>query len=129
MNLESELVSEYKEQRMYRMHTHFDYLLPVPIAEVVIQSIASRSWSHFLGTLGSRIDVCPTSLRRLAVSPPNALCKVKRKPQVTCLDVSRKVELGNEIANVLDAVRQSFLGREDLHPFAKLLMPLTRNIV
>lgn len=129
MNLESKSVSEYKEQCMYRMHTHFDYLLLVPIAEVVVQSIASRSWSHFLGTLGSQVDICPTTLRCLAISPPNALCKVERKPQVTCLDVSWKVELGNKIANMLDAVRQSFLGREDLHTFAKLLMPLTRNII
>ena len=69
-------VSE-QEQRMYRMRTHFDYLLPVPIAEVVVQSIASRSWSHFLCTLGSRVDICPTSLRCLAVCPPNALRKVE----------------------------------------------------
>ena len=58
-------------------HTHLDYFLPVPIAEVVVQGIMSRPWPHLLGTLHHWVDISPTSLRCLAISPANALHKVE----------------------------------------------------
>lgn len=117
-----------RNQKKSRL-THADNLLMVPIGEVVVKCVPSRTRAHLLGARCDMINICPSSFRRLAICPADERSVVERVGRLAFVDVSGEVKLGHhENEFELCRIKMIFRWKEE-HPFPEMYTPLTADIV
>jgi hypothetical protein len=97
---------------------------------MIVKCIAMVPRTHLSSASSGWIDLCPTTLGRLSISPTDVPIVIERENRLARHDMCREMEFGHEKMERL-AVRMLDMhpGGICLHPLPEIDPPLTRNVV
>ena len=112
------------------MLTHPHNLFPIPISEMILNSILPRSGAHFTSAICKTIEVGPPTLRGLTICSTDILCVVEGKVPMTFLNMGWQMEFRNKELNVdFTEIDSPSCWECHLHPRPELLLILAADVI